>query len=186
MLDGVNPKMNFWEIYPLFKEISIFKKLYKGDTSRLKNKTSKIMWGIAMAEHPRSDLYNVSNKRELIKKDIIKFKEFEWDDYEEHIILFIDMVTTQAEKSLISWNNRIKKRDQFLEEQEYTFGYEVLDQDGALLRKFGGNTKELDTMLSNTAKIYNEYFQIKKELEKDDIKRGKANKPKSATDAGEI
>lgn len=170
MLDGANPSTNFWEIHPIFKTIDIFKKLYKGDTSRLKNRSSKIMWGIAMVVHPRAPLYRLDDKYDLVARDIIKDAKFKWDDCKDYMDLFADLCLTQAEKSLVAWDKRLKNRDNFLDTQKYTLE----------------TMKDLDDSNGKTYKLYQDYFKIRKELEEDEIKRGKANKPKSLSDAGEI
>jgi len=184
ILESFTPDANFWEVNPQFTTIEPFRQLWKGDKSRGKGTTSNLMWAIAHVYHPKSDMYYLSDAKERMavdflgikKKDVDKF----WEDKVELTDAFVDAALTQSEKSLIAWEERMKKRDKFLAEQEYTFGY--MDAEGNLIKD---NTKQLDDMLSKTAKIYEELFKIKKELEEEDYINKNA-KIKSATASGEL
>ena len=117
------------------------------------------MWAIALCHHPKSDLYNTPDK-DIRVFDMVKDKSFKLDDYKEHIELFKEMSLSQAQKSLIAWDGRLKERDKFLRDQEYHFGYTESNEE--LSKEFKSNVKELDEMLGRTAKLYGEYFKIKK------------------------
>ena len=179
----------FWDFNPQFKIVSPFKELFNSDKSRGKKTSSNIMWAISLCYCPDSDLYNLPDK-EVRVFDMVKDKSFKLEDYKEHIELFKDMSLTQAQKSLAAWDDRLRDRDRFLAEQEYHFGYDetYYDTNGeANIKSFRSNVKELDEMFARTAKLYQEYFKIKKELEEDDqIKKGRGGKNLSLSDADEI
>lgn len=179
-----NQKSNFWEVNPEFTAINPFKKFYKADKDRTKIKSSNVMWAISLAYHPKSDLYYVDDKDVIIARDVCGIKESNidgfWSEHKELVDFFMNMSLTQAEKSLLSWESRMKQRDQFLSEQSYTFGY--VDEDG---NEHKDNTKSFDDMQSKTAKFYEEYFKIRKELREEEI-LVKGKKEKSATAGGEI
>lgn len=180
--ESFNLTNNFWDFNPQFLAIPLFEKLHKSDKSRGKKTSSNIMWAITLCNHPESDIYYYSDKENKVYK-MVKDKSFKLEDYVEHIEAFKDMCLTQAQKSLVAWEDRLRDRDSFLADQEYHFGY--VDKDGV---EYKSNVKELDEMAGRTAKLYQEFAKIGKEIaeEKLEDKRGKGNKIKSATDAGEI
>lgn len=179
----------FWDYNPQFKIVSPFKSLYNSDKSRGKKNSSNIMWAIALCYHPKSDLYNLDDK-EVRVFEMIKDKSFKLKDYTEHIEEFKNAALSQSEKSLVAWDDRLRSRDSFLEGQEYTFGYDEIfyDNDGeSTTRSFKSNVKDLDDMLARTAKLYQEYFKIKKELnEEDQTSKGRGGKNLSLSDSGDI
>jgi hypothetical protein len=186
IVENFNVNNSFWEYNPSFKIASPFKELFNSDKSRGKKNSSNIMWAIALCYHPSSDLYNLPDK-EVRVFDMVKDKSFKLKDYTEYIKEFLDTCLSEAQKSLIAWDNRMKSRDGFLANQEYSFGYEVRDEEGSLIKVHKSNVKELDEMMSRTSRIYQEYFKIKKELnEEDQIKKGRGGKNLSLSDAGEI
>lgn len=184
ILEDFTPDSNFWTVNPQFTTVEPFRKLWKGDKSRNKTTTSNIMWAIALVFHPKSDIYYLSDARERVAIDFLHIKEKDadkfWEEYEHLSNAFTDAALSQAEKSLVDWEKRMKKRDKFLSEQEYTFGY--IDENKI---EYRDNTKQLDDMLSKTAKIYDEYFKIKKDIEEEEF-INKRSKIKSPTASGEL
>lgn len=184
ILESYSPGKNFWDENPQFSTINPFKQFNKSDKSRSKVESSNIMWAIALINHPKSDLYYVSSKEEIVAKNMLSVKDADidafWNKHKELCDAFIDMSLTQAEKSLVSWEKRLKQRDAFLSEQVYTFGY--VDDNGI---EYKDNTKSFDDMQSKTAKFYEEYFKIKKEL-LEEVTSNKNKKEKSATSDGSI
>lgn len=184
ILENYTPEANFWEVNPQFTAINPFRQLWKGDKSRGKGTTSKLMWAIALVFHPKSDLYHITESKYLIAKDLLGVKEKDadkfWKDNKYLTDAFVDAALTQAEKSLIAWENRLKDRDEFLSNQHYTFGY--TDENGI---EYKDNTKALDDMAAKTAKLYEEYFKIRKELNEEEAIK-KNSKIKSPTASGEI
>lgn len=184
IVQGYNPKINFWEANPQFTVINPFKRIYKADKSKGKKDTSDMMWAIALIYHPKSDLYYVEDKEYMVARDQLNINDADidkfWDKNKEVVDAFIDAALTQAEKSLLSWEKRMKQRDAFLSEQTYTFGY--VDDDGT---EHKDNTKSFDDMQSKTAKFYEEFFKIKKEL-LEEASVSKNKREKSATADGSI
>jgi len=159
---------SFWEWNPEYK--IIFKDLYKKDKTKDKRKSSGIMWAFYYKLHPQSAFFNMENKEEIISQKFLNSQNFNWEDYEEEEALFKETLLTQAERSLLEWNETMRKRDKWLKTQEYNLE----------------NAKDLDTILANTAKLYQLYTKVKKEFEDDKVKRGRGGKPMSASDAGRI
>jgi len=179
--ENFNTNNNFWDYAAQFKVVSPFKELYSSDKSRGKKSSSNIMWAISLCYHPASDLYNLPDKEDRVF-DMVKDKSFKLKDYEEQIELFKDMCLTQAQKSLESWDTRMRQRDVFLKDQEYNF-----DQYDDLGKTIKGTADQLDKMAANTGKLYQEFFKIKKELnEEEQTAKGKGGKNLSLSDSGEI
>lgn len=178
-----SPTNNFWEQCPQFTTIQPFKKLYSSDKSRGKKVSSDLMWAIALIHHPKSDMFYIPMKEERLAIDMLKVKKSEVDQFWEDNAVYVDAmketILTQAQKSLIAWEDRLKDRDRFLKEQRYHFGY--TNADGV---EFKSNAKDLDDMLAKTGKLYDEYFKIQKVIEEDDIKSSKTNKGYDASEAG--
>lgn len=180
IFSAYNPTANFWEVNPQFTTTNPFRKLWKSDKSRGKKASSDLMWVIALVHHPKSEMYYIPMKEFKIVTSMLKVKDKEvdafWEDNKELVNEFIDSTLTEAEKSLLSWEKRMKQRDDFLSVQKYHFGYV---EDGI---EFKSNTKDLDDMNGKTAKFYAEYFKIKESLEEQDIKDSNGKKGYSSQD----
>lgn len=179
VLNNYREGINFWTANPQY--ITIFKKFYTEDKSKNKEKSSTIMWAIFFYIHPRSDFYNLPDKDVILARDFIKDKSFKWEDYTAIMDKAEESTLSQAEKSLVSWDKTLKKRDEFIHAQEFTL--DNYNDEGKLQK---GTADQLDKMLANTNKLYQEYFKIVKELKEEEDKRGRGNKIKSLTDSGEI
>lgn len=182
---------SFWEINAQYA--FIFDEFYKKDRTKNKHKSSKVMWAITLRCHPGSDFYNLSGKDELIVDKFVKDKDFKFEDYDDIQELFMDSVLTPAEKSLYNFYNTLKKRDIFIHAQEYSLDYYKKDSEGNNIQTRGGGfitekgtADQLDKMLANTSKLYDEYFKIKKQLLDEEVKRGKGDKPMSLSDSSQI
>lgn len=175
-------KQNFWQVNPQFKLMGPFKNFYDSDKTKNKNNSSQIMWAIAFRLDPSdNNIYrNLSDedKMKYLSEDFIKSKTFKWEDYEELTDFYRSLILTQAQKSLISWNEILEMRD-----KELKTWYK-----DALKTKDMNLIVELDKIVSLTAKFFQDYKKIKEDFVKEDetISRGSGNKIKSLTDSGEI
>jgi len=178
-LENYNETNNFWEYNPQYLSIEPFKSLHSKDRSKDKKDSSDKMWSIALIYHPDSDIYYTINKEEKVLSAKFGLTSKQSDDFikkhKDVIDEFIEISCTQAQKSLISWDKRMKARDEFLTTQKYSFGY--TDSEG---NEFKDNTKALDEMQSRTGKMYEEFNKIKKELLEESVKNN--NKGYSSKD----
>ena len=191
-LDKWNGHENFWECFPQFLVIEEFRDFKNKDKTSKKEFSSSIMWAIGFCIRRESVMYNLPNKWELAAKDIVK-KEIDWDKYDNLINLFKNVSMSQAERSLLAWEELMLKRDKYLKNQDYYFDQYAVDKNGNnILSKTGqevtikGTAEQLDRAFGVTPKMYSDFFKIKKEIEEDDIKRGKGNKPKSISETNEV
>lgn len=179
--ENFNINNNFWEFHPAFKVVEPFKKVFSSDKSRGKKTSSNIMWSIALCYHPKSELFYLNDKEERVF-DMVKDRSFKLEDYYDLIEEFKDATLTQSQKSLVDWDNRMRSRDRFLKDASYSF--DTYNDHGKLVK---GTADQLDRMAANTAKLYSEYFKIKKELNEDEQEvKGKGGKNLSLSDSGEI
>jgi len=188
IVENYSPDKSFWEVNPQFTVIDPFRKLYKSDRTKGKIFSSSLMWAISFIYHPKSDVYYVDGKEYSVFKNMLDLKTDKevhniMEKYSDIIEAFIPAALTQAEKSLVAWENRLQDRDSFLAEQHYTFGYNKVEDD--VTYEFKDNTKALDDMASKTAKLYEEYFKIRKDLN-DEEAISKNKKIDSATATGDI
>jgi hypothetical protein len=166
-----NPSLSFWDAAPQLLIIEPFTTFHKNDKSRGKKYTSNIMWAIALLNHPESDIYYVSDKFKQVSRTMMGDEDFDWNKYSKYIDAFIDAALTEGYKSLASQEDVMKRRSAFMKSQEYTLE----------------SAAELDRMLANTAKIYDQYFAIKKRLEEEKATAAqKGSKMESLSDSAQI
>lgn len=193
MIDKYFKGNNFWTVIPEFRSIGIFDNFYKEDKSKDKVSSSNIMWAITFCLRKESPMYNLPNKWELAGRDMVLVEKFDWSKYDMLIDTFKQTQMTQAERSLLAWEELMSKRDKYLKDQRYYFDEYLMDEAGDNVKSrtgqlimLKGTAEQLDKAFSATPKMYNDYHKIKKEIEDDEIKRGRGNKIKSASDANEI
>lgn len=180
-------KTKFWEIYPQYK--TLFNDFYKADKTKNKERSSKIMWAIVLYIHPLSDFYNIPNKDRYLAKGVIGDNKFRFEDYKDLMDLAKDSIFTVAIKALDDWNLMMIKRDKFTKSQDFTLdGYQYDENEQPVLNKFGkpmiikGNAEQLDKMLANTAKLYQDYQKVLDQLKQEKVKSKKGSKRLSASD----
>lgn len=193
IVENYSPKNNFWEHNPQFTLIQPFRKLWKSDRTKDKNGSSDLMWATALIYHPKSDLYNVTGKEEKVSETMLGIKasdvEKYWADNKEIVDAFIDSALTQAEKSLVSWYEYMKKRDIYLKNTEYYFDQYKTDKMGNnMLSKTGqyimekGTAEQLDKAWGASKSMWADYEKIIKAVSEEEelatsknIKSGTAN-----------
>ena len=168
-----HPKLSFWEVFPQFTSVEPFGRMYRADKTSKKSGSSTKMWAIGLAYDPESDFYYLDGKLDKITMGMKKQHgiDIEWDELAGHIELFTSMTLDQAHKSLIAWEQRLKERDVFLEQQKWTLDY--YNEDGKLIR---GSADQLDRMHGTTHKHYKEYEMIVKELQELELKKNTERK----------
>lgn len=174
----VNLESNFWEENHGINIHMIFNKFYEGDESENKGSSSKIMWAIYLLVNPDSILYNDPKKDKSIIENFLKDPDFDWDDYEDLIYAYKDIVLTAAEKALQNWNELMTMRDKSLKKM-----YISCMDAGENGEVNATELKNLDSILANTPKMFADYSKIKKEYEEEKTqKKGKSIKSLSDSD----
>jgi len=147
---------NFWDVNPNVLSITDFKKFYDSDTSKNKNKSSKIMWAIAALEDLHSEnpyrhlIYE--DKLKVIQEDILK-KEYKLEDYQELIAVYKKFCTSEIDLMISTYKKRLEDRISLLQSYEYTIE----------------NAKLLDELLIKTNQLYIEYNKLIEIAEKERV-----------------
>jgi hypothetical protein len=111
----------------------------------------------------------------MLAKDFLKDPEFNWDSLREQVFTYKELVLTPAERGLVNWTEIMHVRDESLKNM----------YKDAILERNLKELVELDKMLANTAKLFQDYKKIKQEYDEDKTTR-KGKNIASLTDSGEI
>lgn len=159
-INNFNTDFLFWELYPEFKVINPFKDLYDSDKSKNKKESSITMWFVAYC-------YSKASKFRTLAKDGIDGKHYvvgldycedpnfynkNREKLDELIEAFVIMQYSALERHLMTWDDLLNKRTEFLKNQEY--GYD--------------NFEELDKMAVGTDKIHQAIKKIWDDLSKEE------------------
>jgi hypothetical protein len=179
---------NYWTLHPMVQEFGAFKKLYLRDKSKDKKESSKLMWGIAMFVDPHEDnklrTQPFTRRKEIINEDWFDPK-FNWEHPEiiQLIEEYTDYCLTISEKELIRYEKKLSQRGDFIDKTDYS-----LDQYSEINgRVEKGTADQLDKMMLNSGKIFDEVEKIKEKIQKEDLNGHlKGGAVESAADKGEI
>jgi hypothetical protein len=183
-----NPDESFWVLHPAVKTIKAFYDLFKSDKSQHKRNSSKLMWAIAMfleskEENPWRNL-NVDDRKALIAEDFLGDKNFNWEQktVAELITTYENHITTLAEKELFRLEEKLHQRSNFIAKTDYTLdGY---DENGKLQK---GTVDQLDKMVLNTGKLFEQIETIKSKISEDSAKGSlRGGEIESASEGGLI
>lgn len=166
---------NFWEVYPDISIIEEFNSLYNKDKSKGKTDSSKIMWAIYYIMNPDSMFFNMPDKFEQIAKSHLKDPKFKWATISKEMELYKTMVLSDAERALVGWGEIMNMRDTSLKDL-----YKDALKEGDVK-----SLKDLDTMLSNTPKMFEDYKKVRKDFEEEKTTK-KGKHIKSLTESNEI
>jgi hypothetical protein len=163
-----NTDENYWNLHPQNKLIKAFGDLFDSDKSKTKENSSKLMWAIALYMDPHEDNpyknLGFDEKQHIIATDYLKDKKFNWEDkaivnlvetYEESCL-------TLLEKELYRLEEKVRQRGNFLKTTTYT-----LDSYGETGKLVKGTADQLDKMMLNTSKIYQQVAEIRSRLEEE-------------------
>lgn len=186
-----NTDENYWQLNPIMKTIPKFKVLFDKDKSKNKQKSSKIMWAIALFLDPNE--HNVwrntrkEDKTKLIEEDFMKGEDFKFS-YPPVIELleeYLDKCITVAQKELINIENKLQERGKFIKETPYKLDSYEETENG--YKKVKGTAEQLDKMLVGTYQIYKQFAQIKKDITEESNKGSvKGGQTESASEKGLI
>jgi len=183
-----NTDDNFWEINPAFKTIKVFKEFFDEDTSRKSKKSSQVMWAIAflLDPHPDNPWKNLSSddKKFLITDEYLTDKKFKWEDHEHLIEEYYNRVLTLAEKDFYEIQEKMHERKEFIKNTPYSL--DTLEEIDGRVRSVKGTAAQLDKMVVDTAKLYEQLELVKQKLEKEKAVDGetKGGMQESATEKG--
>ena len=182
----IDTSVNFWVARPTFKEAGPTKELHKKDRTKNKDKSSQLMWAIALLYDRSSEFYNLDEetKTHLVFNDFYGDADYPAKNKEQIKLLkdfYTECSTTVAERELINIENKLKERGKFLDATPYDMG--VPGERGGWV----GNTVDtLDKMMANTPKLFELYTKAKEAVMEEQAKSTVGNRTESLTDTGEI
>lgn len=179
---------NYWTLHPMVQEFSAFKKLYNKDKSKGKSESSKLMWGIAMFVDPHEDnklrTQAYDRRMEIINEDWFDPK-FNWEHPEivELVQTYKDFCLTISEKELVRYEKKLAQRGEFIDKTGYSL--DTYDESSGKVVK--GTAAQLDKMMVDSGKIFEELEKIKEKIQKEDLDgQLKGGAVESAADRGEL
>jgi hypothetical protein len=173
-MGNYNTDISFWDDNPDLTIMEPFASFRNSDKSKGRQKSSQVMWAITIAESQDSTWYHLPDKYEKLATDFLKDPLHKWSSYEHLIEQYRSTKLTQAQRSLIAWNEMMLKRDRYLKNQDYYFDQYDVDENGDnVTSRTGafitvkGTAEQLDKAFSTTPKMYSDYEKIKKMLEEE-------------------
>lgn len=149
IINSFNTNANFWTNNPQL--IILFEDIYEKDTSSKKERSSKIMWAIALLIDPNDNnsfknmLYE--DKLKIIEKNYIKEKNFSWIKYDDIIERYKKYVLSKHEYTLMVMERKLEERLKLLNDTPLTL--ENID----LLDKLQLNMVKIKTEIKNLTKL---------------------------------
>lgn len=172
--DSFNTDANFWKMFPELTLPAPFSDLYSSDKSRGKKESSDLMWAIALCYDTESRFYPLKEEDRLaiVEKDFLKAEGvLGTPGAKAAIELYCSMQDSPAKRQLRAWNEKLEQRTAFMEGVKYN----------------AKNWKMLDEMMKVSSKLYEEYFRIQAQLDREralEVTRGGAEE--SASEKGLI
>ena len=166
-----NTDENYWSLHPQMKTVELFKELHDRDRSKKKTESSMMMWAIALFVDPHEQnpwkTIDPTNRAKLIADEYLGDSKFPWEasDIQELIEEYKERCLSVAEKALIQLEKKIADRANFIDKTSYSMDYYSEDT-GKVIK---GTADQLDKMMANTVKIYQQLEQVKDMLDKEAI-----------------
>lgn len=186
-----NINENYWLLHPQMKTIKLFGQLHDNDKSKGKVESSKLMWGIALYcdPHDQNPWKNINylDKQTLIATDYLKIPKFDWEN--ENVVALLECYEkhclTIAEKELIRLEEKLTQRGDFIKAAKYSLDeYEDNGEGKVKLKK--GTATQLDKMMVDTTKIYEQLDIIKTMMSKETSGANKGGSKQSASEKKSI
>lgn len=176
-------EVSFWEVFPYMKEVSLFKKLYKEDRSKDKNKSSKVMWYLALTKDIDSEFYSMEDRHEtlidMLELDVVKYLEGQ-EELDILLNYFEDFIDTPLSADVRAMEQKLKERKAFIQTTTYTLDEMVYPKEGEgkpYLKK--GTAAQLDKMMVDTKSIHEEIRKLRAALKDEQSEKGKGGKESS-------
>lgn len=140
---------NFWDANPELLNLNPYNQLFKKEGKR---RSGRIMSAIWLCYDPKSKA-NLTNRDEKeiladIAENYLNEKKFPWKDYKNIITSFKEDCKTKLEKELEYWESELVERRIYQKSLPWDT-----------------ERKEKDEMLKTQKTLFNDYLNIKKELD---------------------
>lgn len=175
--------VSFWECFPYMKDVPFFKKLYKEDRSKDKNKSSKVMWYLTLYLDLDSDFYSLDVKEKYpVICDTLGLDVKEYLGSQEELSLlehrFEDFIDTVITADIRSLENKLRERKDFIQKTPYSLDEMVYPDEGKpYLKK--GTAAQLDKMMVETKNIHEEIRKLREAARNEQSEQGKGGRESS-------
>ena len=181
-------EVSFWEVFPYMKETGLFKTLYKADRSKDKNKSSKVMWYLALLKDIDSEFYTLEKDdqygiiTDTVDLDVLKYlgSKEELDLYEKYFEEFIDTVITADIRAM---ETKLVERKQFIKDTPYSLDEMVYPdiEAGETFKPYKkqGTAAQLDKMIVDTKNIHEEIRKLREAARSEQTEKGKGGRESS-------
>ena len=195
-----DPAQSFWEEFPKFKLTPPFKKLFKEDRSKDKNKSSKCMWYCALTCDLDSEFYSMGEDEQIeVMKEVLEFDAHSFlgaeglDDLKSGFENFTDTVILA---DIRAQERKLVERKKFIKETPYTLDEVIvpesvrMDAEGNEYTVYGkpysrkGTAAQLDKMVTDTKKIHDEIRQLREAAKNDKSGSGEGGRESSFLERG--
>ena len=168
----ININNNYWDAFPAERVVRPFSALYNLDKSKGRKTSSSIMWALTMLTDPAT--YNPLSRmtREERLEELLNsyIGQKELDDVLELEEEFVNFKLSYIKKRYRFYQSLLEDRERYMK----TLSYDT-------------HASQLDSMLVNTKKIWDEFLKIKKEVDVEEVSyHTKGNREESASEKGLI
>jgi len=167
----VNPpfdiRKNFWKQNFAYKFLSPFGQLYQKDSSKNKEKSSRLMWCMWLytSPHQYNPFKNIQGDRKL--EAIQRYEAtFDPEEYSEYIDAFELESLSAAAKAFKEEEESLIKRAKLIRKIQNELAL-IMESEDALeqIDEYSNLIAKVDIMRKNTKPIYEQYQAVKKEFE---------------------
>lgn len=193
IIDSFQLGVSFWEVNPQFLVSNPFKRIHSDDRSTRKKNSSVMMWFVVMCYDLDSKYegLEIKEKHSIVGEDFCGSATYYEDNkelIEEVRIAYCKLMDTPAKRSLRNWKYKLEERDEFISKTPFTMDYYEEDERSGRMKTIKGTADQLDKMLANTKKLWDDYERIMEAIAKEENQsgEGKGGSMASASDEGTI
>ena len=175
--------VSFWECFSYMKDVPFFKKLYKEDRSKDKNKSSKVMWYLTLYLDLDSDFYSLDVREKYpVICDTLDLDVKEYLGSQEELSLlehrFEDFIDTVITADIRSLEDKLRERKEFIQKTPYSLDEMIYPEEGKpYLKK--GTAAQLDKMMVETKNIHEEIRKLREAARNEQSEQGKGGRESS-------
>lgn len=152
IINSFNSTANFWKNNPQL--IIMFKQFYDKDTTTDKERSSKIMWAIALLVDPNDNNsfrnMKYDDKLEIIKQNYLNEKNFSWVKYADIIEEYKANVLTKSELALHVMERKLEERIKLINDTPLTLdNAELLDKIQLNMTKIKKEIKDFERLIKD-------------------------------------
>lgn len=187
IVESYKPGVNFWDQHPDFLATQPFLNLWKEDKSKGKTNSSTSMWFVVFCFDMDSKYYNLEfeERCSILGEDYCgdaNYYQHHKDTVDKLQLAYCKLVDSKAKRSLRNWFDKLEERDLFI--SKTPFSMDFYGEDG---RPRKGTADQLDKMMANTKKLWDDYQRIMEDVGKEDShSEGRGGAMPSASDEGDL